>query len=229
MNQQMEFPETFEGFAKEYGFKDEKEVYSNGIDLIPIFRVKQWLEQDNKLRAIETDTAYECGKHANRWIPVSERLPEEGEDVLVCVKGYDSCGHFEDQLWRAPDGSLHISGECKHGECDECKWNLATHFFYCEVAAHFNEPPSSFPDGWSIIDEGDEVIAWMPLPEPYKEQSGTVQLHDPLIDEVVKSGAPFKKWLDSFNTESASVCFNKIQELKGIVGAGSEKKYPGGL
>lgn len=55
------------------------------------------------------------------------------------------------------------------------------------------------------------------------------QLHDPLIDEVVKSGAPFKKWLESFNTESASVCFNKIQELKGIVGAGSEKNTQGGL
>ena len=44
MNEQMEFPETFEQFVKEYGFKDNKEVYTNGSDLIPIFRVKQWLE-----------------------------------------------------------------------------------------------------------------------------------------------------------------------------------------
>ena len=64
MNEQMEFPATFEKFAKEYGFKDDKEVYTNGSDLIPIFRVKQWLEHDNKLRKIEADTAYECGKHA---------------------------------------------------------------------------------------------------------------------------------------------------------------------
>lgn len=71
------------------------------------------------------------------------------------------------------------------------------------------------------------ATAWMPLPKPYEEQSETVQMHDPLIDEVVKSGAPFKKWLESFNTESASVCFNKIQELKGIVGAGSEKNTQG--
>ena len=59
MNEQMEFPETFEEFAKEYGFKDNKEVYTNGSDLIPIFRVKQWLE------------------HVNNWIPVSSgKLPE---------------------------------------------------------------------------------------------------------------------------------------------------------
>lgn len=48
MNEQMKFPETFEEFAKEYGFKDNKEVYTNGSDLIPIFRVKQWLEHVNK-------------------------------------------------------------------------------------------------------------------------------------------------------------------------------------
>lgn len=44
MNEEMKFPETFEQFAKEYGFKDNEEVYTNGSALIQIFRVKQWLE-----------------------------------------------------------------------------------------------------------------------------------------------------------------------------------------
>ncbi|MCR5255055.1 MAG: hypothetical protein K6D96_03915 [Acetatifactor sp.] len=81
MNEQqmMEFPETFEKFARDYGFKDDKEVYTNGSDLIPIFRVKQWLEHGNKLRTIETDTAYECGKHANNkeWLESLEKLKAE--------------------------------------------------------------------------------------------------------------------------------------------------------
>ena len=80
----MDFPMTFEEFAKEYGFKDDKEIYTNGSDLISIFRVKQWIEHDNKLRAIETDTAYECGRHEHRWIPVSERLPERDVKVMIC-------------------------------------------------------------------------------------------------------------------------------------------------
>lgn len=89
--QQMEFPETFEEFAEYYGFKDDKEIYTNGSDLIPIFRVKQWLDHDNKLRALEADTAYEYGKYAvNKWIPVSERLPEDRDWYLGIFKEPDT-------------------------------------------------------------------------------------------------------------------------------------------
>ena len=42
--EQMTFPDTFDEFAKEYGFKDKEEVYTNGSELIPVFRVKQWLQ-----------------------------------------------------------------------------------------------------------------------------------------------------------------------------------------
>lgn len=83
-----DFPNTFDDFASFYGFKDAEEIYTNGIELIPVFRVKQWLEHDNKLRTIETDTAYECGKNANKWIPVSERLPKESEYVGNVCKYY---------------------------------------------------------------------------------------------------------------------------------------------
>ena len=44
MDNIMQFPETFEEFAKSYGFKDSKEIYTNGAELIPVFRVEQWLE-----------------------------------------------------------------------------------------------------------------------------------------------------------------------------------------
>ena len=47
MSEQMEFPKTFDEFVEEYGFKDKEEVYTNGSDLIPVFRVKQWLEHIN--------------------------------------------------------------------------------------------------------------------------------------------------------------------------------------
>jgi len=40
MNMQT-FPETFKEFIDEYSFKDKEEIYTNGSDLIPVFRVKQ--------------------------------------------------------------------------------------------------------------------------------------------------------------------------------------------
>ncbi len=40
----MEFPDTFDEFVKECSFKDTEEIYTNGAELIPVFRVKQWLE-----------------------------------------------------------------------------------------------------------------------------------------------------------------------------------------
>lgn len=50
MCDQMEFPKTFDEFAEGYGFKDKEEVYTNGIDLIPVFRVKQWLEHLTQMK-----------------------------------------------------------------------------------------------------------------------------------------------------------------------------------
>ncbi len=46
MGEEMNFSNTFEEFAEEYGFKDSEEIYTNGSELIPVFRVKQWLEHD---------------------------------------------------------------------------------------------------------------------------------------------------------------------------------------
>lgn len=44
VNEQMEFPKTWEEYEKDYGFNDSKEVYTNNSRLIPSFRVKQWLD-----------------------------------------------------------------------------------------------------------------------------------------------------------------------------------------
>ena len=41
MADKMTFPNTFEEFIKQYSFKDKEEIYTNGAELIPIFRVEQ--------------------------------------------------------------------------------------------------------------------------------------------------------------------------------------------
>lgn len=43
MREEMAFPETWEEYKKSYMIIDREEVYTNGAELIPCFRVEQWL------------------------------------------------------------------------------------------------------------------------------------------------------------------------------------------
>jgi len=42
--EQIDFPNTFDEFCKQFQIADNEKIYSNGIEFIPVFRVKQWLE-----------------------------------------------------------------------------------------------------------------------------------------------------------------------------------------
>lgn len=73
---------------------------------------------------------YKQKPKTGHWIPVSEKLPEEGKEMLTCSNG----GFIEIQSLE--DSCADIYWENQKGD-------------------------------WTNI---DEVIAWMPLPEPYKPQ-----------------------------------------------------------
>jgi hypothetical protein len=150
MDEQMEFPVTFDEFAKEYGFKDHKEIYTNGDDLIPVFRVKQWIENDNKLRKIETDTAYECGKHANQWIPVTEDLPKERKAYLISIiktdSGFQLVPRVAEYVGIVPGAIANYIGK------GENKWKI------------LDDGGLASPDYRDLL----ECVAWRELPEPYK-------------------------------------------------------------
>ena len=40
----MEFPKTAEEFMENYKIIDSEQEYTNGAELVPIFRMKQWFE-----------------------------------------------------------------------------------------------------------------------------------------------------------------------------------------
>ena len=64
----MTFPKTIDEFIDLYQFVDRKEIYTNGSELIQVFRVQQALDH-----------------YLPKWISVKERLPEEDGEYLVVL------------------------------------------------------------------------------------------------------------------------------------------------
>ena len=46
----MQFPNTLDEFIEQYSFIDKEEIYTNGSELIPTFRIKQWEEHKQQER-----------------------------------------------------------------------------------------------------------------------------------------------------------------------------------
>ena len=83
----MQFPKTFEEFINQYSFKDKEEIYTNGAELIPLFRVEQGVEH-----------------YLPEWISVKDRLPNKEQDVLAfSVLGNETritlAGYCNDGTW----------------------------------------------------------------------------------------------------------------------------------
>ena len=45
--------ESLDDFMESYKITDTEKIYSNGMELVPIFRVKQWFEYNNQDKEIE--------------------------------------------------------------------------------------------------------------------------------------------------------------------------------
>ena len=65
MTNMMTFPDTVEKFMEQNKIVDTDKAYTNGAELIPIFRMKQWFE------------------HERKWIPITEKRPEKEGWYLV--------------------------------------------------------------------------------------------------------------------------------------------------
>lgn len=104
----------------------------------------------------------------SEWIPVSERFPEDIKPVIVTWKNTDPKSYYQYIVGKHFIGTAHY----KNG-----KW-----FWYSSVTedllAEYGKCDSE------EFDEAIEVVAWMPLPEPYKasptgaESEGGTQYDD---------------------------------------------------
>ena len=88
MSDTFNMPKDFGELCEQYAFHDIKEIYTNGSELIQTYRVEQWIEMNGIEEALKKQAAKQAtSNYTSEWIPVSERLPEDGETVLVVANG----------------------------------------------------------------------------------------------------------------------------------------------
>ena len=90
-----------------------------------------------------------------RWIPVSERLPDNTDPVNITWVNHDPESYYAD----IKDKPFTATGHYCNGRwwwySADCQ-DYLDEYGHCDVDA---------------MDDAIEVIAWMPLPQPYKAES----------------------------------------------------------
>ena len=130
---------------------DRKIIYADdAINAITNYAKFLWNNFHETCNLAGMIDAIETLPSADQWIPVSERLSEEEKNVLVTVFFHG------------------LTTKHKTGWNDHIKPKR-----YVEVANYFDGNWYSYSDEYKVAKNRHEVMAWMPLPEPWKgEENG---------------------------------------------------------
>lgn len=100
MSDMMTFPATVEEFMAQYKIVDSEKVYTNGADLIPIFRMMQWFEHVSATDTISRQAAIDAiisffkltdyNESAYAVRTVLGDLPSAQSEIIRCK----DCNHF---------------------------------------------------------------------------------------------------------------------------------------
>ena len=98
MADMMTFPNTVEEFMEQYKITDTEQIYTNGAELVPIFRMKQWFD-------------HEPERKKGKWI--IDKDCEGKSRTITC----NLCGHKEFN-WHNPNYCENCGADMRGDEDD---------------------------------------------------------------------------------------------------------------
>lgn len=143
------------------------EIFLKEPGMEGMYMVDTWCKYEAEMRRLFVGLKEELD--SNRWIPVSRQLPENGNPVIVTARRNDGArGYFiykacynapqthttEDYGW----DSEYIDSE--YDEENDCFW----------VPECWFEDNAIEDNGNYMLDDEFDILAWQPLPEPYKAE-----------------------------------------------------------
>ena len=115
--EKMEFPNTFDEFVESYGFKDNEEVYTNGSELIPVFRVKQWLDH---IEPCEDAVSRQAALKAFEELPHEYKTKEQ----RARTGGIAACQFIIRELPSITPKQRTGKWINNHTQCSICEWGI---------------------------------------------------------------------------------------------------------
>lgn len=127
MADMMTFPSTVEEFMENYKITDTEQIYTNGAELVPIFRMKQWFEH---LPSAQPDRRYD------EWCNTCKEYDQEKHCCPRWNRVIRTTLQDAQRTGRWIDGKVkHIkNGELRNvRECSECGSSYFVYDYYNSV------------------------------------------------------------------------------------------------
>lgn len=115
MGEIMQFPETVEEFMQQYKITDTQQVYTNGTELVPIFRMKQWFEAHKQHNSCKCSLDEAPTVDAVSVVRCRECISFEKIGELPDGMPFGYCSHWDYESGMSPNK---VDGDdfCSYGE-----------------------------------------------------------------------------------------------------------------
>ena len=121
MADMMTFPATVEEFMEQYKIVDDEKVYTNGADLVPIFRMMQWFEHVSATDTISRQQAIDVAKGpvVMQGIRSGKSVTAAAVDAVKCiiVDGLRDLPPAQPEIIRCKDCKHLFNKDDEGGKC----------------------------------------------------------------------------------------------------------------